>query len=173
MVFVVRALQRGGFEPVFERVETEVEFLAALTSRDWDAVIADYHLPQFSAIRALRLLQESKLDLPFIIVSGAIGEETAVAAMKSGAHDYILKSSLARLVPAVEREMRDAQVRRERRRAESSVSALSKLGQSLASAATPLEAARMIRKRLRMICSGGMRLRWICMRRRTTRCRRC
>src|ERR1700761_7761503 len=83
VIFVVRTLQRGGFEPVFERVETEGEFKTALANRHWDVVIADYHLPQFGAIEALRLLQETKLDLPFIIVSGAIGEETAVAAMKS------------------------------------------------------------------------------------------
>jgi PAS domain S-box-containing protein len=130
VIFVVRALQRGGYEPVFERVELEADFKAALKSRVWDAVIADYNLPRFSAIEALRLLQESKLDLPFIIVSGAIGEETAVAAMKSGAHDYILKNSLARLVPAVEREMRDAQVRRERRQVEEAYSRLAAIVES-------------------------------------------
>ncbi|HEX3797411.1 MAG TPA: PAS domain S-box protein [Verrucomicrobiae bacterium] len=130
VIFVVRTLQRGGFEPVFERVETEKQFKAALANRHWDAVIADYNLPQFSAIEALRLLQESKLDLPFIIVSGAIGEETAVAAMKSGAHDYILKNSLARLVPAVERELRDAETRRQRRHVEEAYSRLAAIVES-------------------------------------------
>ena len=113
-VFVTRELKRGGYEPVLERVETEKDFKAALAKGGWDAVIADYNLPQFSALEALRLLKESRIDLPFLIVSGAIGEEVAVAAMKSGAHDYILKKSLARLTPAVERELRDARVRRER-----------------------------------------------------------
>ncbi|MDB6016966.1 MAG: Multi-sensor signal transduction histidine kinase [Pedosphaera sp.] len=116
-LFVFRALRRGGYELTQQRVDTEADFKAALTG-EWDIIIADYSLPQFSALEALRLLQGSGIDLPFIIVSGAIGEEVAVAAMKSGAHDYILKNSLARLVPAVDRELREAHVRQERRRAE-------------------------------------------------------
>src|ERR1700742_116945 len=117
---VVRELQRGGAEPVVQRVETASAFNTALAADGWDLIIADYHLPAFGALEALQLLQERGDDLPFIIVSGAIGEEVAVAAMKSGAHDYILKNSLARLVPAVERELRDVRVRRERREAETS-----------------------------------------------------
>ena len=99
-------------------VETEAGFKAALAAGGWDLIIADYNLPSFNAVVALRLLQQSGMDLPFIIVSGAIGEEVAVGAMKSGAHDYILKDSLARLVPAVERELRDVRARRERKLAE-------------------------------------------------------
>ncbi|HWY77280.1 MAG TPA: response regulator, partial [Verrucomicrobiae bacterium] len=117
-LFVSRALQRGGFDLSLERVEEEPAFAAALAAHEWDLVIADYSLPRFNALSALRALQRTKLDLPFLIVSGAIGEEIAVAAMKSGAQDYILKNNLARLVPAVERELRDAQVRRERHRVE-------------------------------------------------------
>ncbi|MDB6111788.1 MAG: Multi-sensor signal transduction histidine kinase, partial [Pedosphaera sp.] len=117
-LFVLRQLQRGGYEPAHQRVDTEAGFNAALKSQEWDLVIADYSLPQFTATEALSLLQGSGIDLPFIIVSGAIGEEVAVAAMRSGAHDYILKNSLARLVPAVERELREARARRERQRAE-------------------------------------------------------
>ncbi len=91
---------------------------AALESHTWDAVISDYVMPLFSAFTALNMLRERDLDLPFIIVSGAIGEETAVAAMKSGAHDYIMKDNLKRLVPAIERELREAEMRRERKRAQ-------------------------------------------------------
>lgn len=143
-VFVVRELQRGGYETVFQRVETAPGFNAALAAGGWDVIIADYNLPEFSGVEALRLMQQAGQDLPFIIVSGAIGEEAAVAVMKSGAHDYVLKRELARLVPAVEREIRDARVRRERREAMACVSALSKLGQTLAAASTPAEAAHVI-----------------------------
>ncbi len=144
LVFIIRELQRGGYEPVYQRVETAEEFTAALARGGWEAVIADYSLPQFSAMEALELLQASGIDLPFLIVSGAIGEEMAVEAMKSGAHDFIVKSSLARLVPAVEREMREARDRQRRREAETHMAALSKLGQSLSSASTRMEAARVI-----------------------------
>jgi PAS domain S-box-containing protein len=116
-VLVARELRRGGFDLDFERVETAQAMRAAVTGRDWDLVIADYALPSFSAPAALRLLQDLGVDLPFIIVSGNIGEEIAVAAMKSGAHDYLLKENLTRLVPAVERELREAHIRRERREA--------------------------------------------------------
>ncbi len=117
-VFVVRQLQRGGYEPKCHRVDNESGFAKALVAPEWDIIIADYNLPDFDALAALRLLQQSGFDLPFIIVSGTIGEELAVSAMKSGAHDYILKGSLARLVPAVERELRDVQARRQRKEAE-------------------------------------------------------
>src|SRR5581483_11038618 len=113
-LFVLRALKNGGYEPLHRRVDTEEAFKATLEGEEWDAIIADFSLPQLGA---LRMIQESGKDLPFIIVSGAIGESVAVEAMRSGAHDYILKGSLARLVPAVERELREAEVRRERRKA--------------------------------------------------------
>jgi PAS domain S-box-containing protein len=95
----------------------------ALAEQPWDMIIADYSMPRFNALAALQLLQDSGLDLPFIIVSGAIGEDTAVAAMKAGAHDYLMKDNLARLVPAVERELREAQVRRQRKQAEKMLAA--------------------------------------------------
>jgi two-component system, cell cycle sensor histidine kinase and response regulator CckA len=91
---------------------------AALDRQDWDIVIADYTLPLFSAPAALKLLQQKQRDLPFIIVSGTIGEETAVTAMKAGAHDYIIKGQLTRLLPAVERELREAEERRKRQETE-------------------------------------------------------
>ena len=111
-------LRRSGYAPVCHRVETAEALRAALEGQNWDLVIADYRLPQFDGLAALALVEERGLDLPFIIVSGYITEETAVAAMKAGAHDYVMKDKLARLGPAVERELREAGVRREHRRAE-------------------------------------------------------
>jgi signal transduction histidine kinase len=115
---MVRELERGGYNPVFERVETAEAMTAALAKQTWDVVLADYNMPHFSAPEALTLLQKRGLDLPFIIVSGSIGEDTAVAAMKAGAHDYLMKDNLKRLVPAIKRELLDARVRRERKQAE-------------------------------------------------------
>jgi PAS domain S-box-containing protein len=100
------------------RVETAAQMQAALDRESWDLILSDYSLPAFNAPEALQLMQRNRLDLPFIIVSGTIGEETAVAAMKAGAHDYLSKSNLARLVPAIERELRDAEERRKRKQAE-------------------------------------------------------
>ncbi len=106
-----RVLRRGGYDVTAERVCTAEAMQAALQNRAWDVVISDHSMPQFSSTGALTLLQGRWLDLPFIIVSGCIGEEVAVAAMKAGANDYILKSNLTRLVPAVERELREAENR--------------------------------------------------------------
>jgi diguanylate cyclase (GGDEF)-like protein/PAS domain S-box-containing protein len=117
-LLLLRELRRGGFEVTHERVETHAAMSAALEERTWDAVISDYTMPHFSAPAALHLLREKGLDLPFIIVSGTIGEETAVAAMKAGTHDCIMKDNLRRLVPAIERELREADVRLARQRAE-------------------------------------------------------
>jgi PAS domain S-box-containing protein len=115
---VERELKRGGFAPDILRVETAEEMRAALRDRSWDVVVADYNLPRFSALGALELLRETGIDLPFIIVSGGIGEEIAAAAMKAGAHDYLMKDTLRRLVPAIDRELRDAADRALARRAE-------------------------------------------------------
>ena len=111
-------LKQGGYDLTSERVDTPESMRAALDRQGWDVVVSDYVMPRFSGLAALRILQERGLDLPFIIVSGHIGEETAVAAMKAGAHDYLMKDRLARLVPAVERELREAEVRRARHLAE-------------------------------------------------------
>lgn len=110
---LLRELRKGGYEPVFKRVETPESMKAAL-EKNWDIIISDYVMPEFSGLSALTLLKESGKDIPFIIVSGNIGEDIAVGAMKAGAHDYIIKGNLKRLVPAIEREMREAEVRRER-----------------------------------------------------------
>jgi signal transduction histidine kinase len=114
-ILLGRALARGGFEPACERVDTREGMERALAKQPWDLILADHSMPQFSAPEALDLVTQSGLDVPFIIVSGHIEEETAVAAMRAGAHDYVMKDSLARLVPAVERELREAEVRRARR----------------------------------------------------------
>jgi PAS domain S-box-containing protein len=115
-------LERSGYDLVVERVDTHLAMKAALDKEQWDAIVADYTLPSFSAPEALKLLKERGLDLPFIIVSGSIGEDIAVTAMKAGVHDYVMKDKLARLAPAVERELREAHERRKRRVAEETVS---------------------------------------------------
>ena len=114
---LVGLLKSGGFIPTFKRVETASEMVEALNHEKWEVILADYNLPEFSAPKALEVLRNTKLDIPFIIVSGGIGEDTAVAAMRAGANDYLMKGNLARLVPAVERELRDAAVRVSRRKA--------------------------------------------------------
>ena len=117
-LLLVRELERGGYNVTFRRVDTPGALHAALDHQVWDIVISDYSMPHFSGTAALKLLKEKGLDVPFIFVSGTIGEDTAVAAMKGGAHDYIMKGNLRRLLPAVERELGEAKMRRERRRAE-------------------------------------------------------
>ena len=117
-LLLLMELRKSGYEPDFARVETRESMKEALERREWDVVTSDYVMPKFNGRDALAVLKESGLDLPFIIVSGNIGEDIAVEAMRAGAHDYILKGNLTRLVAAVEREIREAEVRRERRRAE-------------------------------------------------------
>jgi PAS domain S-box-containing protein len=106
-------LQRGGYQLSYARVHTAEAMRRAL-NEDWDVILSDYSMPHFSGIAALRVLRESGRDIPFIIVSGTIGEETAVQALKEGAHDFLVKDRLARLLPAIERERREARLRRER-----------------------------------------------------------
>ena len=113
------ALQRGDYQIIHQRVDTKLDMENALSQpQPWSIVLADYSMPQFSAIAALEVLKERGLDLPFVIVSGKIGEDTAVAAMKAGAHDYLIKGQLSRLLPAVERELREAILRQEYRAAQ-------------------------------------------------------
>jgi len=115
---VIRLLRKAGYDVFFEQVQTAEEMTAALARQVWDVVISDYSLPRFDAPTALALLQETGQDIPFIVVSGTIGEDTAVTTMKAGAHDYLMKDNLLRLAPAVAREMREAQSRRERKQAQ-------------------------------------------------------
>ena len=115
---LVHELRRGIELVEFERVEDADALRAALRAQRWDAIISDWSLPTFSGLSALAIVGELDLDIPFIIVSGTIGEEVAVQAMHAGAHDYLIKGNLTRLVPAVEREIRDAKVRAARQAAE-------------------------------------------------------
>jgi signal transduction histidine kinase len=113
-LLVTLELRRGGYEPEVTRVESSEALRAALPA-GWDVVVSDYVLPRFDGLEALRVVREGGRDLPFVLVSGTVGEERAVAALKSGAGDFVTKQNLSRLVPAIERELRDAAVRRERR----------------------------------------------------------
>jgi PAS domain S-box-containing protein len=116
-LFVVRVLQKGGYDLEYERVETADAMGEALERGTWDIIISDYNMPHFSGYAALELYKERGFDIPFIIVSGVIGEEIAVSAMVSGAHDYVMKHNLPRLIPAIQRELRDAESRRGRKQA--------------------------------------------------------
>jgi PAS domain S-box-containing protein len=120
---VERELERAGYAVHSRRVETAEQLSQALTDCQWDIVLADYSLPHFSAPEALAILQKRGCDIPCIVVSGSIGEETAVALMRSGADDYIMKGALARLGPAVHRELREAEERRNKRTAEQALTA--------------------------------------------------
>jgi signal transduction histidine kinase len=121
VLLLLRVLRKAGYEPVYERVWTAPAMKAALQRQTWDIVISDYEMPNFGGFEALQLLKESGHDVPFILVSAVVSEETAVAAMKAGAHDYIMKRNLARLVPAIERELREAQTRVARKAAETAL----------------------------------------------------
>jgi len=118
---LLRALKKGGFDPVYERVDSGSTMEVALARRKWDVVVADHNLPHFSSFKALNLLRENGYDTPFFIVSGSIDENLAVEAMKAGAQDYVMKDNLTRLVPAIERELREVEVHRDRKQAQATV----------------------------------------------------
>lgn len=118
-----RYLSRAGYDLIAERVDTPAAMTAALTARSWDVILCDYSMPNFDALRALALVKELELDLPFIIISGTVGEAVAVEAMRAGAHDYLMKDNLVRLAPIIERELHEAENRRARRQAEESLKA--------------------------------------------------
>lgn len=115
---VIHELKAGNFNPFWKRVHTANAFQDQLDSCEWDIIIADYYLPGFDAPKALEILKEKQLDIPFIVVSGVIGEQVAVEIMKSGAHDYLMKGNLTRLSEAVRREVREAQLRKQHQQAE-------------------------------------------------------
>lgn len=114
---LVRKVEKSGYKITYSRVESEKEMKSALQQEAWDLIISDYSLPNFTELSAINLINQLNIDIPFIIVSGAIGEDIAVEAMKAGAHDYIMKDNLARLSPAIERELREAKIRNERKQA--------------------------------------------------------
>lgn len=117
-LLLVRELRHGGYDVTFERADTAEALIDALAHRQWDLVISDYTMPHLSGTDALKLVKERNLDLPFIFASGTIGEDIAVEALKQGASDYVFKGNLKRLVPAIERELKEAELRRDRRRTE-------------------------------------------------------
>jgi PAS domain S-box-containing protein/putative nucleotidyltransferase with HDIG domain len=117
-LLMLRVLEKGGYGPEYRRVETAEAMRDALAAEAWELILCDYRMPRFDGLAALALYKEAGLDIPFILVSGAVGEEIAVSAMKAGAHDYVMKDKMARLVPAVQRELRDARLRREHKKTE-------------------------------------------------------
>jgi len=124
---LVRALQRGGLDVEFERVETAAGVEAALAQKTWDFIICDYWLGSFNGLAVLALYRQKGLDIPFIMVSGRMGEEHAIEVLKAGAHEYVLKENLGRLVPAVNRELRAAQERRIRHQVEAATAYLASI----------------------------------------------
>jgi DNA-binding NtrC family response regulator len=115
---VLVRLRRAGYEPDYVRVDSKDSLLKALQRLDWQIVISDYAMPGFSGLEALHILRKYDPNIPFILVSGTVGEETAVEAMRTGANDYIIKDNLTRLVPAIERELRKSLDLADHRRAE-------------------------------------------------------
>ncbi|MDP8299621.1 MAG: PAS domain S-box protein [Candidatus Tantalella remota] len=126
VLLIVEELKKGGYDPKFEQVQTREEMKKALSEKAWDIVLSDYKMPHFGAPEALRILKDTDFDIPFIVVSGTIGEDVAVGLMKQGAHDYVMKGNLLRLCVNVEHEMRDAEHRRQRKKAEEKLSASEK-----------------------------------------------
>jgi PAS domain S-box-containing protein len=128
---LLRELERMGFEVEFERVETADSMQSCLAQKDWDVILSDHTLPLFGAMQALEILRASGRDIPFILISGTIGEETAAAALKAGANDFITKGNYSRLGPAIRRELREAETRRQRKQAEQAYSASQRRFQAL------------------------------------------
>jgi two-component system, cell cycle sensor histidine kinase and response regulator CckA len=123
---LLRALRRGGYEVAHERVDSSLSLQESLRSEAWDVVISDYSIPGFSGTAALKIIRDKQFDMPFIFVSGTIGEDVAVEAMRMGAHDYVMKGNLTRLMPAIRRELADAKLRREHKQAEQRMRQLEK-----------------------------------------------
>ena len=115
---ILMNLRRGGYNPDVRCIDTKEEYVDALKETGWDLIICDYSMPGFDGLTALAILRDHDIDIPFILVSGAIGEELAVKAMKAGAHDYMMKDNLKRLVPAIERELKEAKLRDKHRQAQ-------------------------------------------------------
>jgi PAS domain S-box-containing protein len=126
-LLILAELKSYGYEIDYQRVYTGEAMRQALNKHDWDIIIADYKIPRFGALEALKILHEVDVDIPFIVVSGTIGERTAVEMMRAGAHDYLMKDNLTRLLPAIEREMKDARNRAERRHAQELSSRLGRI----------------------------------------------
>ena len=118
LLLLLRELKHGGYDMEYARVDTREQMVTEMEEKTWDLILSDYNLPTFSGVEALKVCRERDPDIPFIVISGAVGEEVAVGLMKSGAHDFVRKDNMSRLVPAIERELKEARMRRERRLAE-------------------------------------------------------
>ena len=118
LCIIIRELKKGGYDPVYERVETAAAMKKALKEKQWDIILCDYKMTKFNAPSAIAVLKEANIDIPLIVVSGKIGEETAVECMRLGARDCIMKGNLSRLCPVISRELEDAEVRNKQKRAE-------------------------------------------------------
>jgi PAS domain S-box-containing protein len=118
VLLIIRELKKGGYNPVYERIETAAAMKQALHDKEWDIILCDYKMPQFSAPSAMAIIKELNIDTPCIVISGTIGEDTAVECMRLGAYDYLMKGRLSRLCPAIDRELREAKARINQRRAE-------------------------------------------------------
>jgi len=124
---IVRLIRKGGYTVHYERIQAPEQMKNALDNKQWDFIISDYKMPNFSGIKALEILKEYNLDIPFILVSGTIGEQIAVEAMKKGANDYLMKDNLSRLVPAIEREIKECKIRIKESNAQKEILRLNRL----------------------------------------------
>ncbi|HEY5602824.1 MAG TPA: ATP-binding protein [Gammaproteobacteria bacterium] len=115
---LVRLLRQNGYEPLYTQVWTETALREALTMSTWDLIVCDFYMPKFSGIDALKIVRGMEIDTPFVVLSGVVGEEKAVEMMLAGANDYVMKDNMSRLIPAIRRELLDAQSRRDKKRAE-------------------------------------------------------
>ncbi len=157
-LLMIRELERGGYAVESSRVETPQAMTEALESRDWDAVLSDHSMPKFNAPQALALLKERGVDLPFILVSGSIGEDQAVAIMKAGAGDYLRKENLSRLLPVVEREIREAEIRRARLETEEALRKSEALYRTLIETSPDAIVVTDLETRIRMTNPQALRL---------------
>ncbi|MBN2085962.1 MAG: PAS domain S-box protein [Anaerolineales bacterium] len=157
-ILMNRELERGGYTTFYERVDTPQALAEALESREWDLVLSDHSMPKFSAPQALALIKDLGLDLPFILVSGSIGEDQAVAIMKAGAGDYLRKENLARLLPVVEREIREAEIRKARLEAETALRESEALYRTLIETSPDAIVVTDLETRVRMTNPRALRL---------------
>jgi PAS domain S-box-containing protein len=157
-VLMIRQLENGGYPVDSLRVDTKQDMIRALDSHPWDVVLSDHSMPKFSAPEALALIKDRGTDLPFILVSGSIGEDQAVAIMKAGAGDYLRKENLSRLVPVVEREIREAEIRRARVSAEEALRESESLYRALIETSPDAIVVTDLETRIRMTNPQAQRL---------------
>ena len=154
---LLRELQQAGYHPTYQRVDTPAAMTSALDGQAWDLVIGDYSMPAFSGPAALALLRARDPDTPFIFVSGTIGEDVAVEAMKAGAQDFLTKGNLRRLIPAIQRELRDTEVRRERRRAQTALLERARLAELTSEVGSALTRGEALRETLQLCAEALVR----------------